>query len=1326
MKPFNRFLFLLFFVLIASFEALGQSYTFHHLKTNNGLSNSTVKSIIKDSYGFLWIGTESGLNRYDGYGFKVYATKSDKPSSIINDDIRGLQEDNMGNLWIQTEFSYIVYQRKKDSFISNIPSLLKEYGINVIDQNYKVYVDKNKDLWVLQNDRIFVYDTQKKVVKSFSSKEKSGLAINTDLSDDGLYLYQILNSGFISKRNKRTGKEELLKLPDFINDRVYNLKNKIYADNQNGLWVYSTTSGVYYQKHPYTAWEKITLNSAADTQDDLILAITDDGNGRIWLGTDHKGVFVYTLATKSISNIVYSQNNNTAIASNNIGALYRDDTGTIWIGHNKKGVSYHNDNFGNLVNIELQDCKDVSVILEDRKGNIWLGTDGNGLYIKEKTSGNKIKKVPLSSNVIVSLVEDKKGRIWIGTYLNGLFCYENGSFKHFTKQNSTLNSNDIWNLKEDRYGNLWVGTLGRGIQCLRNGKDTFESITSTVKGLDFALDMLYDNGDKLYIATDNGLCTLDITTGKQVSTTGNTNKTQKFRQHFTSCVYKDSRDNIWLGHAKGLTIWDTKKDTIYYFDKTNGLSDNIIKGIIEDDHKHIWITTSNGLSVLSVEPNSKGLMKISSRNFSTKDGLHDNYFNTHAIYKLKNGDIVLGGTEGYTLVNPNKMAEKSKPLAKVIFTGLSLGNTTVQVDSLYNGHRLLKRSMEQTSEVTFSHDDKLIGIQFTTGDLLNADKVRYLYKLEGFNNQWFPTEKNKIEFSSLAPGNYTLYIKASNSDGIWNEQATVLEIRVTPPFYLSVWAILFYCFALTALGIYLYDRTKKKHQQELEQQRIQLEHLQQINLNEMKLRFFTNISHDLRTPLTLITIPLQTILSKDLEEGLRGKLNIVYKNVEQLMALINSLLDFRKLDVGTENLNLTSGDFITFIEERCTLFQTYATDRNMQFSHTSDIENLMMPFDTVKVQKILFNLLSNAFKYTPDGGSIALHISREDENVAVSIADTGQGIAKKDKKKVFERFYQASQEEEKTGSGIGLHIVSEYIAMHGGNITIKDNLPKGSIFTFSLPILEIEENQKEIVPFELPAEAKANEKPLVLFVDDNTDFCEFMADSLSEDYTVLIANNGVEAIEKLQQNDVDIVVSDVMMPLMSGTELCRQIKTSIEWSHIPVLLLTARTAEEYKIEGLTIGADDYLNKPFNFNVLKLRIDKFLEWTKKSHQAFSQKMDIAPSEITITSLDEQLIEKAIKAVEDHISNPDFTVEELSAIIGLSRTHLYKKLMHITGKGPAEFIRTVRLKRARQLLEKSQLQIAEIAYAVGFNSPKRFSVNFKTEFGISPSDYLRSLK
>lgn len=1321
-------------VFTVSLRGTGQpSYLFHHLSTNEGLSNSNVRTILKDSYGFLWIGTESGLNRYDGYGFKIYTEKEIGSNSSGPNDILGLQEDGLGRIWINSVYGYAVYNREKDYFITDVVNLLQGMGIQV-DRNYKVYVDKKQDLWVLSGQKVFYYSSRKKTLKVYGIKVHIDEVVNTELSDNGESLYGLLTSGILWQINKSTGIQTLVDLRDDLKSDFFVKDTHIYIDSRNGIWLYSWKTGeIFYQASTKSDWKRLLLSSTVKSQSNGVLDILDDGNGRIWIGTDHNGLFIYDRANESIINLLYDPEMNSSIASNNIGCLYKDDNGIIWMGHNKKGISFYHDSFDKFINIEHTECKDISSILEDRKGNVWLGTDGNGLFAAEDIQKGKIKKLPVPNDAIVSLLEDRKGRVWIGTFLNGLFCYEKGKLRHFTKENSRLAANDIWNLKEDRYGNLWIGSLGGGMQCLHSNNKNFDSLIHVCEEVKYALDIDYDDGDKLYVATVYGLCVIDITTGNHTMYFGNKRGTQQFRQMLINSVYKDKSDNIWLGLSQGLTLWDLKKDTLYSIDKESGLCDNIVRGITEDNNGQIWITTSNGLSVLSAERGSRGIMKITIRNFSTKDGLKSNYFNNHSICKLGNGDILLGGTEGYTVVNPNKLAGKNQLPAKVIFTGLSLANRNIKVDSLYNGYKLLENSMEHTSSITLSYKDKQIAFKFATGDLLNADKVKYTYRMDGFNEQWLPTQENKIVFSSLNPGNYQLFIKACNSDGVWNDEATALNIIVTPPLYLSNWAVALYVVVAIGLIIFIIYRTRKHHRAKLERQRIQFKSEQDANLNEMKLRFFTNISHDLRTPLTLIISPLQAILSGVLDDGLRKKLNTVNKNANQLLQLINSLLDFRKLDVGAETLNLQAGDFVKFIRELCTPFHAYAIDRHMSFAFSSEMEILQMQFDPDKVQKIILNLLSNAFKYTPNGGSIKVGIYREDNFVCVSVSDSGQGISNADKEHVFERFYQASQKQEKTGSGIGLHIVSGYVQMHGGTVTVADNEPRGSVFTIKLPLQEISiseesalENATDEDVYEQMEERHLPVQPVLLFVDDNRDFCEFMADSLADEFTILVAFNGQEALEQLRENDVNIVVSDVMMPIMSGTELCNRIKTNIEWSHIPVILLTARTAEEYQIEGLELGADDYLTKPFNFNVLKLRIRKFLEWTAKCHLSFSQKMDVSPGEITITPLDEQLIEKAIRVVEEHMSDTEFSVEELGTAVGLSRSHLYKKLMGITGKGPAEFIRTIRLKRGRQLLGKSQLQIAEIAYAVGFNSPKRFTINFKSEFGVSPSEYLRTYK
>jgi signal transduction histidine kinase/ligand-binding sensor domain-containing protein len=1010
MSRFEKICCILILVLAISAQGSGQPFfVFRRLGTNDGLSNSNVRTILKDSYGLLWIGTESGLNRYDGYGFKAYTENPGENSALFPNDILGLQEDGLGNIWLNSVYGYTVYNRNEDRFITDIVNLLQNLGIRV-DQNYKVYVDKKKDLWVLSGQKAFFYDARKKTLKIHSINVHFDKVLTTELSDNGNDLFGLLESGVLWQIDKHTGEQVFIDLKHHFKPEVLANYTHLYIDTHNGIWLHSwKTNEIIYREGTTQDWKKLALNSSIKTRSNGVLDILDDGNGRIWIGTDHKGLFIYDRASETMINLLHDPGNNSSIASNNVGCLHKDNNGVIWMGHNKKGISFYHDSFDKFVNIKHPECKDISAIMEDRHGNVWLGTDGSGLYLAENIQKGKIRKLPMQNNAIVSLLEDRKGRIWIGTYLNGLYCFENGQFSHFTKENSKLAANDIWNLKEDRYGNLWIGTLAGGIQCLRSDQESFDSLINVSEDVKYALAIHYDGGDKLYVGTVFGLCIIDITTGNHDITFGNNQRTQQYKKMLIGSVHKDKKDIIWLGHPEGLTLWDLKKDTLYFIDKESGLCDNIIRGIAEDNNHKIWVTTSNGLSVFSTERDRQGALTFTIRYFSTKDGLADNYFNDHSICKLRNGDILLGGTEGYTIVNPNKMAERSRPPAKVTFTGLSVGAYNIQIDSLYNGRILLKRPMEQTDSLTFRFNDKLIALQFTTGELLNADKVRYAYRMDGFNDQWVPTQENKIVFSSLDPGDYRLFIKACNSDGVWNDEASVLNISVTPPFYFSKWAIAIYALMVISLVIFIIYRTKKRQHARLERQRMQLQREQEVTLNEMKLKFFTNISHDLRTPLTLILTPLQTVLNSVLEDGLRKKLNTVNKNAEQLLQLINTLLDFRKLDVGAESLRLQAGDFVRFVRELCFPFKAYATDRHMNFTFYQEIEMLSMQFDPDKVQKIILNLLSNAFKYTPNGGNIEVRIYQEDDCVCVSVADSGEGVSNADKEHIFERFYQVTQ-----------------------------------------------------------------------------------------------------------------------------------------------------------------------------------------------------------------------------------------------------------------------------------------------------------------------------
>lgn len=1289
------------------------SYIFYHLSTEDGLSNNSVKTILRDSHGFLWIGTEFGLNRYDGYGFKTFLAQPNMPNSMTANNILGLQEDGLKNIWIDFGDSYAVYNSEKNNFITDINIILKKFSIKT-NGNRKIYIDKKKNLFVITLNEIYFYNVAAKKLNIYKSPKFN--FSNIEVSDDLGNLYIVDSKDLCWQMEKKSGKFNKIVLPTASDFDYQNKRTKIFADSGGGLWLYSDKEEyVNFRQINSSLWQKIYLNSSIKSQNN-ISSIIEGHNGQIWIATDHKGLFLYDKSTSSLINITSNSLSPTSIASNYVSSILVDNTGTLWVGYIKNGISFFNESFQNFINVQNDQCRNISRIVELRNGNILLGTDGDGVYLTNYRT-NAVIKLPIPNTAITALFEDNKGHIWIGTYQYGLYCFYHNKLKHFTTTNSNLSSDNIWGIVEDKYENLWIGTLGGKIHKynINDNKNYFETPfkdTRSVSG------MFYDGDKTIYAATGYGLTIIDIDKNTNQVFLGNKKGNQQLNQLQISTVYKDRRNHLWIGTNAGLTIWDLKKDSLSYFDISDGLSGNIIRGIAEDNSHNIWVTTSKGLSVIMLDNNNR--IRIC-RNFSIRDGIKNDYFNNNAICKLKNGNILAGTTDGYTIINPLKVAVRKEPSARVYLTKLIVANTVINVDSVYNGHVILNKSIESMSELNLKYNDRLVTLEFTTVDLINADKVKYRYKIDGFTNQWVTTKRNEIAITSLPTGKYRLLIEACNSEGIWNNGAKVLLINVAPPFYYSSWAIMLYILVALAIVLFLIYRGQRRHQMKLEQQ-----------INEMKLRFFTNISHDLRTPLTLIITPLQTLLKDITDDSLKKKLEVMFKNAQQLLSLINSLLDFRKLDVGAEVLHLKPGNIFDLVREIYSSFAVYATERKINFILNNSHENLWVKYDQDKMYKSIANLLSNAFKYTPNGGIIKLNLFIDETDVCISVSDNGIGISNEDKELVFNRFYQTSNNSRKTGSGIGLHIVSEYIKLHKGSIDIIDNKPSGCIFTLRFPLIEttavkVTSEDEYVEEYQDPQHEEIYpQMPVLLFVDDNQDLCEFIHDNLMNDYSVLIANDGQEALAFLTQNDVNIIVSDIMMPVMDGIELCRQIKTNIEWSHIPVILLTAKTADEHKIEGLEIGADDYVTKPFNLDILKLRILKFFEWSLKSHKTFRQKLDVNPHEITITTLDEKLIEKAISIVEKHISDTEFSVEILGEAMGLSRGHLYRKLMAITGKGPAEFIRLVRLKRGKQLLEKSQLPISQIAYQVGFNSPKRFTKQFREEFGMSPSEFIRTLK
>ena len=733
-------------------------------------------------------------------------------------------------------------------------------------------------------------------------------------------------------------------------------------------------------------------------------------------------------------------------------------------------------------------------------------------------------------------------------------------------------------------------------------------------------------------------------------------------------------------------------------------------------------------------------MTVNRREYDRFAGLPDCDFNQRSFARLADGSLAVGGPFGITWFHPSDIRMNvSKP--NVIFSDLYMDGRPINPGDEIDGRVVLKNAISSEKQIELSHNAKDFTIFFASDNYALPEKTRFRYRLEGYNDQWTecPEGINYASYTNLSPGTYRLQVTAVNEDGYESEHPASISIKIQHSFWGSPWGWAMYALAAATCVWLIVAIARKRERRLLRQRNLEESRQKQEELNQMKFRFFTNVSHDLRTPLSLIVSPLEDMIKESSDPRQTKKLNLMRNNALRLLSLVNQLLDFRKSEETELGLNPSEGDIVAFARGVCASFINLSDRKDINLTFYSDSERIDLLFDSDKMEKILMNLLGNAFKFTPSGGRIDVAIDHSGEggsNLRIQVSDTGIGIKDKDKKRIFERFYQVDDDGEShpgTGSGIGLSMVSEYVRLHDGSIRVVDNVEKGSVFIIEIPIRH--GNPTAATDTMLPAcagndagsgpgqEPKEEEnlsgRSRVLVVDDSRDMTEMLKDSLENTYDVVTASDGKKALEKARQLHPDIILTDLMMPGMNGMELCRALKEDKDTVGIPIIIITAKHDLGVKLEGLTIGADDYITKPFNLDVLRLRMRRLIELSGKG--ARRSLIEPEPDDIKITPLDEKLIEKAMKYVSQNLSRAELSVEELSEHLGMSRVSLYKKIKQITGKSPLEFIRIIRLKRAAQLLRESQLNVSEIAYQTGFNNPKIFSRYFKEEFGILPSAY-----
>lgn len=1346
---------------------LGTNMHFTRIDRNDGLSHNQIHSIMQDSKGFIWVGTISGLNRLDGSRVKVFKYSASQPHSLPENNVEDVWEDHRGILWVNTASGLSFLDPETETFRQADTIKFGRYILNLTNFS-NFYRDNQGGIWVMTTHQGVQYGNQKD--NSFFHYVHNA-SDSTSIYSNNVYgiaqnsagdVWMIHNYGVADLVDVKTQK---------VKDRVYflpfkhsanNFRVLVDADDRVWIWANNNAFGAFcFDPATRKTLQFSTRSETYRIASDIVTDIIQDDEGLIWIATDHGGITLWDPKSHRLRSLEHEPFNQNSLVGNSIVELFKDRNGAIWIGTFKDGINkYHKDVFRfNLIKENPLDNNDigfddVNCVVSDKSGNVWFGTNGGGLIQYNKASGkyrsfkhDKNNSNSISNDVIVSLTVDSENNLWVGTFYGGLNMWDGSKFHRFQNdpdRNESLSDNRVWSIYEDKQRNLWVGTLGGGLNLFDRKTNTFThykvaDVNSVIS--DYIFDMAEDHKGNLWIATTLGLSRFVYGAGRFINYQNIPNQSNGLAHDNITCLLFDSKQNLWAGTREGLCRYNFETDQFETFDERNGLPDNLIISLVEDDLGAIWIGTAYNLTRMYFDANSK-TERLSLAVFNEADGLQGGEFNVNSACKTADGELYFGGTKGVNYFKPVNLEERNFK-GEVIISDFKVFNNSIQPGQELNGRILFENALFVTKEVKLKHLENAFSIAFSDLSFID-DNQHFYYKLEGFNDQWILADKKnkEVHFTNLSPGEYTFVVRkaATPESTVFSE--TRLQIRIQPPFWKSIYAYLFYMFfivgTLEVLRQMVINRERKKAYIVRERERQSMQ--QEMDL--MKMRFFTNISHELKTPLSLILSPLEGLLKEAKDEKQFAQYQMIHRNASRLFNMVNQLLDFRKMDAGQVDLHLAEGDLNTFLKDTVDSFVEMANKREVNLQFYPSENQLYTSFDRRKIERIMFNLLSNAFKFTPAKGHIEVRCSiqavedfehlcvKSDSSkvVLIQVKDTGIGIQPENRDRVFERFFQehGSNSEYNEGSGIGLSIVREYAQVHGGEVFLESTPDLGTTFSVVIPYCETKQKPKPIdVEIEVDVEEK-NDRPTILVVDDNDDFRAYIRQNLESEYHVLEAANGEDGFQVAVDLIPDLIISDIMMPVLDGIEMSKQLKSDFRTSHVPIVLLTAVNNQQKMLDGFETGADDYITKPFNPDILASRVRNLIGQREKLQSNFKLQMQMTPKDIQVTTLDEKLINRAIEVVEANISNPDFSVAELSQELGMSRVNLYKKLKSLTGHTPIEFIRTFRIKRAAQLLAQSQMGVSEAAYQVGFNDPRYFTRYFKAEFKMLPSEYAKKNK
>ncbi len=1227
-------------------------------------------------------------------------------------------------MWVKDYHKLLLFDIRTETFVEDLRGVLERLGIS--DTLKNMFMDGEGGYWFLTSgDRLVhsVAGSATVFVEQVSQcAGKDNPLYDLAVIDDRLYLFyrsgdmicfdvhanvEVYRENPFGKAGSQLYKSTLHVVP--YKQYLYQVRNG------------SQGKGIVHRFNVKNRkWDKILET------DNALNTLSVDDKGNCWIST-HSGFWFIDEYLTQVRHIPGLRLVDGKVLETQVNTQFSDADGGLWVGTRNRGLLYyHPDRYRfttfSRTHFKIPDDEELEVYsFADGRDKIWVGTN-RGLYMYERTDSSRFL-VPdllrfdgIPRDAHCSWVfEDTSQRLWICTGNGyGLYCISGGKVRNYV-----FPFESIYYLCESFTGSLYLcGSAGFGL---------FDPDTGIYNRLDGqgqpdlqSVYQLVEYGQERFLGVSGqGIFVYDIK-NRQIKLPGSTDKKHPMlrqNNHKCHCLFIDSRGLIWFGTQDGLNVWNEDAQRLYSFHTEDGLVNNCIFSIIEDPLQRIWLSTANGISRIDVDNENIGY-KFSFINYNKYDGLMAYEYLPRAALLTRDGRLLCGGLEGFNGIDLKRIASDQQQLSSPVFLEFFLSGEAVKQGQKYDGRILLKQSITVTKNIVLNYHQNFFGLEFSALNYVNPTQTYYRYCLEGVDNGWQNLVSDdglgRVNYTNLSPGTYTFKVYAANNSHRWSDQCAQLTITITPPFWRTSVAYAVY-FMMLVLGVYLtaswwYKRNKRKMRQ-----------MQKEELDQMKFRFFTNISHELRTPLTLILTPLETVIKKVDDSRIQSQLEGIHRNALNLLRLVNQLLDFRKLEMNGEKVTLNLCNVEDFIKAISLPFEEVMARKGISFNSYMEPAKIQFYVDTDKLYKIINNLLSNACKFTPSGGTITLDIKlladRDEAMICFKITDTGCGIPEVDVPHIFTRFYQVKgQNGENTGSGIGLHLVQEYVHLLGGTVEVDSKEGKGSVFTVCLPANLHPVNRVER---EKSEQDKRNLK--IMLVEDNEDFLAFLDNELSEKYGILTASNGKEALKLMAQDVPDLIVSDLMMPEMNGLEFCRQIKNEVQTSHIPFILLTARSSEDVQIEAYEAGIDACIGKPFNMDILLLQIKHLIEQQEKRKELFRKSVVITPETVVTTPVDESLLKKALACIEKNLANPSYSVEQFSKDMCMDRTGLYRKLMALSGQSPTMFIRSIRLKRSTQLLEQGR-PVAEVADMVGFGTASYFSKCFQEEYGVKPSQYV----